>query len=104
MVWLGDIDTADERALSQAAQLLAPQHLTLFAQLLDEGLLAERERPAESWLDPYSALAAHQLLHQQTLTARRLTRLGCTVVSAPAAQLERALVDAYVRLRARRRI
>lgn len=104
VVWLGDVDTADNRALAQAAQLLAPQHVMLFAQLVDAALLAERDRPARQWLDPYAALAAHELLHQQALAARRLAQLGCDVVSATGPHLERALVDAYLRLRARRRV
>ncbi len=104
VVWLGDVDTADAGALAAVAAVLAGQHLTLFAHLLDEEFLAERERPAADWLDPYAALAAEQLALQQAVAARRLAHLGCDVVSAPAPLLERSLVDEYLRLRARRRV
>jgi len=104
VVWLGDVDTADAGALAAVAAVLARQHLTLFAQLLHEEFLAERKRPARDWLDPYAALAAQQLVQQQAVAARRLTHLGCDVVSATAPLLERRLVDEYLHLRARRRV
>jgi uncharacterized protein (DUF58 family) len=104
VVWLGDVDTADAGALAAVAGVLSPQHLALFAQVQDPEVLAELTRPAQAWLDPYAALAAQQLVQQQALAARRLSRLGCEVVAAPPALLERQLLDQYRRLRARRRV
>jgi uncharacterized protein (DUF58 family) len=104
VVWLGDVDTADTSALAAVASLLVRQHLALFAQVLDPAVGAELERPARGWLDPYAALAAQQLAQQQAVAARRLAHLGCDVVSATADELERRLLDEYLRLRARRRV
>lgn len=104
VVWLGDVDTADAGALAAVAGVLAPQNLVLFAQVQDREVLAELRRPARGWLDPYAALAAHQLVQQQAITARRLARLGCDVVAAPGDRLEGRLLDEYLRLRARRRV
>ena len=104
VVWLGDVDTADAGALAAVAGVLSPQHLALFAQVQDPEVLAELARPAQGWLDPYTALAAQQLVAQQALAARRLMHLGCEVVTAPPELLERQLLDQYRRLRARRRV
>lgn len=104
VIWLGDVDTADASALAAVATVLVRQHLALFVQLQDPEALAELTRPARSWLDPYAALAAQQLAQQQDVAARRLARLGCDVVSATTDGLERRLLDAYLRARARRRV
>jgi uncharacterized protein (DUF58 family) len=104
VVWLGDDGSAGAERLAQAAHLLTGRHLALFVQLLDDEILAERDKPARTWLDPYAALAAAQALEQQARAAQALRSMGCEVVSARAAQVERALVDRYLGLRARRRV
>jgi uncharacterized protein (DUF58 family) len=104
VVWLGDDGSTGFERLAQAARLLAVRHLPLFVQLLDVEVLAERERPARGWLDPYAALAAAQLLGQQQRAAQGLRQLGCEVVSARPEQVETLLLNRYLQLRARRRV
>ena len=90
--------------LLRGVKLLRPQHLPLIATLVDEEVVALRDRPARDWLDPYRSLAAAEALDATARTVLHLQRLGADVVRERPAQLDSAVLDAYQRLRARRRV
>jgi uncharacterized protein (DUF58 family) len=105
LVWFSDLDDAEAAGqLARAVRLLAPKHLPLLAHLQDDEMLAERDRPAQSWQDPYNAYAAMQSAAAVESAARRLERMGCNVVAARPGQFAGALAARYVELRARKRV
>lgn len=104
VVWLSEADAAGAPALEEAARLLAGKHLPLFVQLVDPDVEALAHRPATGARDVHETLAAQQWLEGQARAARRLQRLGCEVVSAPAGKLEASLVARYFDLRERKRV
>lgn len=90
--------------LLRGVKLLRPQHLPLIASLVDEETIALRDRPARDWLDPYRSLAAAEALDAAARTLLHLQRLGANVVRERPAQLDSAVLEAYRRLRAQRRV
>ncbi len=98
----GEAAAAEE--LSRAIRLLQPRHYTVVATVVGEEADALARAPARSWLDPYVSLAARE--REAALRGRisALRHLGASVVAAPAASLERAVLDEYRRLRRERRI
>ena len=90
--------------LLRGVKLLRPQHLPLIATLVDEEVVALRDRAARDWLDPYRSLAAAEALDAAAHTVLHLQRLGANVVRERPAQLDSAVLEAYQRLRALRRV
>ncbi len=102
---LTDVD--DQYAAAQlikAAHLLSPKHLPLVAGILDEDLLALRQSAATHWLDPYHAFAAMEATHAARRTVLRLRHMGCHVLQALPSGLDRAVLNHYATLRARKSI
>ncbi|HEY8052090.1 MAG TPA: DUF58 domain-containing protein [Steroidobacteraceae bacterium] len=105
VVLLTDLDDANiADSLARAVRLLAPPHLVVVAGVHsgEIGELAQRE--AQTWLDPWIALAAAE--HETRAAAQRalLRRLGAPVVAATAATLEQAVFAQYEALRRTRRV
>ncbi|HXY76005.1 MAG TPA: DUF58 domain-containing protein [Steroidobacteraceae bacterium] len=99
---LDDANLADQ--LARAVRLLAPPHLVVVAGVHSGEIGALAEREAQSWRDPWIALAAeeHELRAQGQRTF--LQRLGAPVVAAPAERLEQAVFAEYEALRRSRRV
>jgi uncharacterized protein (DUF58 family) len=105
IVLLTDLDDANVAAeLARAVRLLAPPHLVLVAGVLSGEIGALARREANSWQDPWIALAAGA--HEWQAGAQRLLlqRLGAPVVTATAERLEQALFAEYQALRRSRRV
>jgi uncharacterized protein (DUF58 family) len=95
---------ADGAALARAIQLLRPKHAVLVAALASRRLTAlARARPA-SRRDAWLGFAAEEHAAAQARDAARLRLAGVPVVVAPPDSFERAVLDAYVSLRRRRRV
>jgi len=99
---LDDAAVADQ--LARAVRLLSPPHLVVVAGVHspDIGDLIRRE--ADSWRDPWVALAAQD--HENRAAAQRvlLRRLGAPVIAARENVLEEAVLTEYEKLRRARRI
>jgi uncharacterized protein (DUF58 family) len=85
--------------LREAMRALAPKHLTVLAAIDDESLTALIERPARHWFDPYHALGALELRRIRDRAMADLGHRGTRIVLARPAELDRAVLDAYERLR-----
>jgi uncharacterized protein (DUF58 family) len=102
---LTDLDDAILASqLVRAVRLLAPPHLVVVAGVHSGEVAALSQRVAQQWPDPWIALAASE--HEARAEGQRLLlrRLGAPVVSAPAQQLEQAVVGTYETLRRTRRV
>ncbi|GAC1695917.1 MAG: hypothetical protein PVS2B3_06800 [Steroidobacteraceae bacterium] len=105
VVLLTDLDDASVAdPLARAVRLLAPPHLVVVAGVHSGEIGELAQRQAQTWLDPWIALAAAE--HELRAAAQRalLRRLGAPVVAAPAATLEEAVFAQYEALRRARRV
>lgn len=105
ILWFTDVDSgASTQTLQDAARLLRPRHLPLFAGLVDQALPALLTAPGDDWFAPYRSLAAAQALDAAAAQAQQLRRQGCRVVSAAPADIDERLLQEYQALRAQRRV
>jgi uncharacterized protein (DUF58 family) len=105
IVMLTDVDDATVAGqLASAARLLLPKHLPLIAGISSPEAEAMRDTPAHSWLDPYQALAAQEYVSRLERNVRALRALGAPALVTRPEHMERAVFDAYVEFRNRRRV
>lgn len=107
VLWFTDVDSgANPGPLREAARLLVPRHLPLFAGLADRELqaLIEPSPQPSSWKAPYVALAAAYAMEGAERQARTLRHLGCEVVQAVPEDIDARLLARYRELRSRRRV
>lgn len=105
IVMLTDVDDATVAGqLASAARLLLPKHLPLIAGISSPEAEAMRDAPAHSWLDPYQALAAQEYISRLERNVRALRALGAPALVTRPEHMERAVFDAYVEFRNRRRV
>ena len=105
VVMLTDVDDATVAGqLASAARLLLPKHLPLIAGISSPEAEAMRDAPARSWLDPYEALAAQEYIARLERNVRALRALGAPALVTRPEYMERAVFDAYVEFRNRRRV
>jgi uncharacterized protein (DUF58 family) len=103
IVMLTDIDdTTAESPLAHAVRFLLPKHLPFIAGLSSAEAELMARAPAQSWLDPYRALAAQEYCIGLERKARALKALGAPALVAKPEQLERAVFAAYADFRRRR--
>jgi uncharacterized protein (DUF58 family) len=105
VVWLTDLtDPERNAALLQALKLLAPRHQAIVAapHAAEIGTLAQA--PAVDWRDPAIALAAREHSRRAQEQVALLKRQGVVVLDEPDDELDRAVLEAYLQLRTRRRI
>jgi len=103
IVMLTDIDdTTAESPLAHAVRFLLPKHLPFVAGLSSAEAELMGQAPAQSWLDPYRALAAQEYCIGLERKARALKALGAPALVAKPEQLERAVFAAYAEFRQRR--
>jgi uncharacterized protein (DUF58 family) len=105
VVWLTDLaEPARTDALIQALKALVPRHLPIVAA----PHAAEIERlavaPAREWRDPSIAIAAREHRRRARVQVSELRQQGVVVLDEPDDQLDRAVLDAYLQMRTRRRV
>jgi uncharacterized protein (DUF58 family) len=105
VVMLTDLDDGDAAAqLVRAMGILQPKHQPLLAAISDSDVRQLSEASANSWLDPYHALAANEILQNWRHTRVRLERMGIPVVLSDIRYLDQQVLENYDRLKEQKRI
>jgi uncharacterized protein (DUF58 family) len=105
VVWLTDLaEPARNEALLQALKALVPRHLPIVAAPHAAELARLAERRADDWRDPLVSLAAREHRRRAEVQVARMRQQGAVVLDEPDDELDRAVFDAYLALRARRRV
>jgi uncharacterized protein (DUF58 family) len=105
VVWLTDLaEPARNEALLQALKALVPRHLPIVAAPHAAELARLAERRADDWRDPLVSLAAREHRRRAAAQVARMRQQGAVVLDEPDDELDRAVFDAYLALRARRRV
>lgn len=105
VVWLTDLaEPARNQQLMQALQALMPRHQPIVAAPQAAEIARLAAHPATDWRDPSIALAAREHAHSARAQIANLNRRGVVVLNEPDDKLDRAVLDAYLQLRRRRRI
>jgi uncharacterized protein (DUF58 family) len=105
VILLTDLDDASVTGeLRSAVRLLLPKHLPLIAGATSGRIEALASKPAADEQEVYCSLAAQE--HHNTLqrNVASLRALGAPAVLASVQELDRAVVDAYLKFRQRRRV
>jgi uncharacterized protein (DUF58 family) len=97
-------DAAVAEQLARAVRLLSPPHLVVVAGVQSVEIAELAHREAESWRDPWIALAAQE--HEARAASQRvlLRRLGAPVIATKEELLEQAVFTEYETLRRSRRV
>ena len=105
VVWLTDLaEPARNEALMLALKTLVPRHQPVIAAPQAAEIARLATAPARDWQDPGVALAAREHNEAAQLQVATLRRKGIVVLDESADRLDRAVLDAYLQLRRRRRI
>lgn len=105
VVWLTDLaEPARNEELMQALKALVPRHQPIIAAPRAAEIARLAAAPARDWRDPAVALAAREHGRAAQLQVAALRRKGIVVLDEPDDRLDRAVLDAYLQLRRRRRI
>jgi uncharacterized protein (DUF58 family) len=105
IVMLTDLDDASATGeLRSAARLLLPKHLPFIAGVASERVAALARTPARDALEVYRSLAAQEYCHTLARNVASLRALGAAAVSAAPRELDRAVLEAYLSFRQRRRV
>ncbi len=105
VVWLTDLaEPARNDALMQALKALVPRHLPIVAAPHAAEIERLAEAPAREWRDPSIAIAAREHQRRAQAQVAALRHQGVVVLDEPDDELDRAVVESYLRLRTRKRI
>jgi uncharacterized protein (DUF58 family) len=105
IVLLTDLDDASSTGeLRGAARLLLPKHLPFIAGVASERIAALARTPAADELQVYRSLAAQEYCKTLARNVASLRALGAAAVSAAPRELDRAVLQAYLSFRQRRRV
>jgi len=105
VVWLTDlVEPARNDQLLQAVKALVPRHLPIIAAPDAAEITRLAEAPAKEWRDPGVAIAARAHRERAQLQVATLRQRGVVVLNEPDDKLDQAVLDAYLRLRRRRRV
>jgi uncharacterized protein (DUF58 family) len=105
IVWLTDLaDPARNDALMRALKALVPRHQPIVAAPHAVEIARLAAGPARLWRDPAIALAAREHHQRAQSQVAQLRRRGIVVLDEADDRLDKAVLDAYLRLRSRRRI
>jgi len=105
VVWLTDLaEPARNDQLMQAVKALVPRHLPIIAAPDAAEITRLAEAPAKDWRDPGVAIAARAHRARAQSQVATLRQRGVVVLNEPDDRLDQAVLDAYSRLRRRRRI
>jgi uncharacterized protein (DUF58 family) len=104
VVWLTDLtEPQRNEALVQALQLLLPRHQPIVAAPHAAEIERLADAPAADWRDPAIALAAREQRDRSAAQVATLRRRGVIVLDEADDVLDRAVLEAYLQLRRRRR-
>lgn len=105
VVLLTDLDDSSVTSeLRSAVRLLLPTHLPFVAGVSSDRIDDIARAPADDQLEVYRALAAQEYGSALRRNVASLRALGAPAVLAAPAKLDRAVLDAYLNFRRRRRI
>ena len=105
IVMLTDLDDASAAGdLRSAVRLLLPKHLPFIAGVASERVAALAAAPARDDLEVYRALAAQEYCNTLARHVASLRALGAPAVAAVPGELDRAVLEAYLSFRRRRRV
>lgn len=105
VVWLTDLaEPARNEQLMQALKALVPRHLPIVAAPRAAEIARLALSPAHEWRDPATALAAREHHRQAQLQVANMRRQGIVVLDEADDDLDRAVLDAYLQLRRRKRV
>jgi uncharacterized protein (DUF58 family) len=105
VVWLTDLaEPARNDTLMQAMQVLVPRHQPVVAAPHAAEISRLAARPASDWRDPSIAIAAREHAQRAREQIAIIQRRGVVVLDEPDHELHRAVLDAYLNLRQRRRV
>lgn len=105
VVMLADLDDASASGeLHAAARLLLPKHLPFIAGVASERAAVLALAPAADEQQVYRSLAAQEYARTRERNVAALRALGAPAISAPAHELDRAVLEAYRGFRQRRRV
>lgn len=105
VVLLTDLeDAAAGEELAQAVRLLSPKHFTFVAGLESARIAALPRAGASEPLGAYRALAAVDYCDALASNVRMLRALGAAALTARPERLDRAVFEAYLEFRRRRRV
>jgi uncharacterized protein (DUF58 family) len=105
VVWLTDLaEPARNEQLLLAVQTLLPRHQPIVAAPHAAEIDRLASQPARDWRDPAVALAAREHLSRTRAQIADLNRRGVVVLDEPDDKLDRAVLDAYLQLRRRRKV
>jgi uncharacterized protein (DUF58 family) len=105
VVWLTDLaEPARNAALMQALKALVPRHQPIIAAPHAAEIARLAQASPSEWRDPSIAVAAREHVHSAQLQVAALRRQGIVVLDEPDDRLDRAVLDAYLHLRSRRRV
>jgi uncharacterized protein (DUF58 family) len=105
VVWLTDLAEPERTAgLMQAMRALVPRHQPIVAAPHAAEISQLVEARQQEWRDPAVALVAREHRDRAQREVALLRRQGVVVLDEPDDELDRAVLDAYLQLRTRRRI
>jgi len=105
VVWLTDLaEPARNDELMQALKALVPRHQPIVAAPHAAEIALLAAGAAHEWRDPAISLAAREHQRRAQLQVASLRQRGIIVLDEPDDRLDRAVLDAYLNLRRRRRI
>jgi uncharacterized protein (DUF58 family) len=105
VVWLTDLaEPARTEELMLALRALVPRHQPIVAAPHATEIARLAAAPAQDWRDPSIALAAREHSRAAQLQVAALRRKGIVVLDESDERLDRAVLDAYLQLRRRRRV
>jgi len=105
VVWLTDLaEPARNAQLLQALKALVPRHMPIVAAPHAAEIARLAERPAVGWRDPAVTIAAREHRQRAQLQVAELRQQGVVVLDEPDDALDRAVFEAYLQLRRRRRV
>jgi uncharacterized protein (DUF58 family) len=97
-------DATSAELMVENIQRLLRRHVILFVALRDAELEAIVQAEPEAPEAVSRAVTAHAMMRQRDLVVARLTRLGVTVVDAPAERLGPALISAWLEIKRAERL
>jgi uncharacterized protein (DUF58 family) len=105
IVWLTDLaEPARNDQLMQALKTLMPRHQPIVAAPHAAEIARLAGSEAHDWRDPAIALVAREHHSRAQVQVANLRRQGVVVLDEPDDKLDRAVLDAYLQLRRRRRV